>query len=145
MHLLAERECVMPARRMVLALFLGFAAAAPARGDIWSPSTWLSKGTSKKSTVSVSKTHKKAGQSLTGHIPGASAVQGLTSTPHDFLVKSKQILSPSKPTSKKSASVVKKSSSSKNEKPSLFKSMFTPEPPPPPQTVKEWLSLKRPT
>jgi hypothetical protein len=135
----------MPARRMFLALFLGFAAAAPAWADIWSPSTWISKGNSKKSNVSVSKTHKKAGQSLTGHIPGASAMQGLTSTPHDFLVKSKEIISPNKAKPKKSTTVVKKNSSSKNEKPSLFKSMFSPEPPPPPQTVKEWLSLKRPT
>jgi len=135
----------MPGRWMILTVFLGFAAATPVSADIWSPSTWMAKGNNKKSNVSVSKTHKKSGQNLTGHVPGASTMQGLVSTPHDFLAKSKQIISPTKATPQKSATVVKKNHGSKNEKPSLFKSMFTPEQPPPPQTVKEWLSLKRPT
>jgi hypothetical protein len=125
-------------------LLFALASAAPAAADLWSPSTWLAKGNTKKN-VSVAKAQKKTSQSVTGRVPGAGAIHGLTSTPHDFLAKSKEIISPNKTKPKKSATVVRKNTSSKNEKPSLFKSMFTPEPAPPPQTVKEWLSLKRPS
>lgn len=128
----------MLARWLLLALLAWLSAGAALRADIWSPSTWLAKGS--KKSVSVSKSAKKNTRATTGHKAGGGVVQGLASTPHDFLARSREIMSPGK--SKASSVSVKKNAANK---PSLLKSMFTPEPPPPPQTVKEWLSLKRPT
>jgi hypothetical protein len=131
----------MPARWGLLVMTVWLSAGSVVLADIWSPSTWLGKGN--KKSVSVSKSSKKTNhRPATGHKPASGMVQGLASTPHDFLAKSREIISPSKGKPSNNSVSVKKNSSSK---PSLLKSMFAPEPPPPPQTVKDWLSLKRPT
>ncbi len=123
----------MIARWLLVAMFLCL-AVSPVVADIWSPSTWMSQG-SKQKNVSVSKSNKKSSSKSSG-VTGHKAIQGLTSAPHDFLTKTKSIISPGK-SSKSKKSQLNKSTQSKDQKPSMFKSMFSPEPPPPPQTVKE--------
>ncbi len=140
------------AMRVILVLLCWGLVPLAAQADVWSPSTWIPSTSSKSKNVSVAKSHKKSGSktSTTGRKPGDNSLMGLTSTPHDFLQRSKSVISPTK--SKKASNtrtVSRTTSTSKNssngKKPSLLHSMFAgPEPPPPPQTVKEWLSLKRP-
>lgn len=134
----------MPDRWVLLAVAViaWVSAGSLAQADIWSPSTWLAKGNSKKN-VSVSKASKKTSHQTTGHKPSGNVIQGLANTPHDFLARSRELMSPPKQKPSNNSVSVKKNSTSK---PSIIKQMFgPPEPPPPPQTVKDWLSLKRPT
>lgn len=132
----------MPYRWVLLTIgvVVWLSAGSLVQADIWSPSTWLAKGNSKKN-VSVSKASKKNNRQTTGHKSASSMVHGLASTPHDFLARSRELMAPPKSKPAGNTVSVKKNSPSK---PGLFKQMFAPEPPPPPQTVKDWLSLKRP-
>ena len=112
------------------------ASVPPARGEGFSPFSWLGFGRTESQdvrTTNVSKTSKTP-----------QVFAKMTSGTKRFVDGTKNLFVAKKPPAKtRGVTATRRAKRYEPPKQSFFKRWFNPEPPPPPRTIEEWMSLEQ--